>query len=527
MKKYLMVMCLCLALVMAIAAPSQANTFKFAFQGDLHSLDPHALTEAFQNSCLGNVYEGLVRYSPTMETEPCLAERWEIVDPTRWRFYLRKGVKFHNGNPFTADDVIFTYQRTMSEGSDHKARVSTLKKIVKIDDYTIDVITKAPNPILIKEWGDWYMMDKEWCEEHGSTTSNNIKSGKENYAMRHENGTGAFKVTSHEKGVKTVFVVNKDWWDTPKHNLTKVIFTPIQSDATRVAALLSGEIDMMYPVPVQDQKRVRKNAGTKLMVGPELRTIFLGFDQTRAELPCCNIKGKNPFKDVRVRKAVYHAINIDIIKKKIMRGLSDPSSIMISPSLLKYDISDIPRYAYDVKKAKQLLADAGYPNGFKICMDCPNDRYVNDEQICLAVVSMLAKAGIKVNLKAKPKSLYFKKVLAYDTEFYLLGWTPSSLDSWNVLYNLLSTRGDDQGGQGKFNLGGYSNHKVDELQKKILSETNLGQRNQMIHDAYKIVHDEAGYVPLHQQALAWGMKDNVSLVQRPDNQMMFFYINMK
>jgi peptide/nickel transport system substrate-binding protein len=526
MKKLLTVSSICLALIMLFGAPSLAKTFKFAFQGDLQSLDPHELNEAFQNSCLGNVYEGLVRYNPKMESEACLAEKWEVTAPNVWRFHLRKGVKFHNGNPFTADDVIFSYHRTMSEGSDHKARVTTLKEIKKIDDYTIDVITKAPNPILIKEWGDWYIMDKEWCEEHDSLDSTNIKSGKENYATRHENGTGPFRVTFHEKGVKTEFEVNKDWWDTPKHNLTKVVLTPIGSDATRVAALLSGEIDMMYPVPVQDQKRVNENPGTKVLVGPELRTIFLGFDQVRDELPCCDIKGKNPFKDRKVRLAFYKAINIDVIKKKIMRGLSDPSSIMISPKLFQYDLSDIQRYPYDPAAAKKLLAEAGYPNGFKVCMDCPNNRYVNDEQICQAAVSMLAKVGIKVNLKAQPKALYFKKVLAYDTEFFMLGWTPSSLDSWNVLFNLIDTR-DEKAGQGKFNLGGYSNKTVDELSVKVMSETDINKRNQMIHDAFKIHHDEVGHIPLHQQALSWGVKDNVELVQRPDNQLMFYYVNMK
>ena len=527
MKKLLTISVMCLALVLVFGAvPGLAKIFKFAFQGNLQSLDPHELNESFQNSCLGNVYEGLVRYSPKMEIEPCLAEKWEIAEPTRWRFYLRKGVKFHNGNPFTADDVIFTYKRTLSDGSDHQARVSTLKEIKKIDDYTIDVITKAPNPILIGEWASWFIMDKEWCQEHDSMEATNIKTGKENYATRHENGTGPFKVTYHEKAVKTEFEVYKGWWDKPQHNLTKVILTPIGSDATRVAALLSGEVDMMYPVPVQDQKRVNDNEGTKVMVGPELRTIFLGFDQVRDELPCCDIKGKNPFKDVRVRKAFYHAINIDVIKKKIMRGLSEPSSIMISPKLFQYDLSDIPRYPYDLNKAKQLLADAGYPNGFSVCMDCPNNRYVNDEQICQAAVSMLAKAGIKVNLKAQPKALYFKKVLAYDTEFFMLGWTPSSLDSWNVLFNLIDTR-DAKAGQGKFNLGGYSNKTVDDLTAKIMSETDIDKRNKMIHDAFKIMHDEAGHIPLHQQALAWGVKDNIDLVQRPDNVLMFYFVNVK
>ena len=505
---------------------AQAKTLKWAFQGDLMSLDPHSLNETFLIGFLGNVYEGLVRRGPDLEIQPALAESWEILEPTRWRFHLRKNVKFHNGNPFTADDVVFSYKRAMSEGSDFKTKVSTVKKVIKVDDYTVDFITKDPNPILISEWSAWFIMDKEWCEKHGATESTNIKSGKENYATRHENGTGPFIVVERQKDVKTVLKPFKDWWDKPKHNLSEVIFTPIASDATRVAALLSGEIDMMYPVPVQDIGRVNKNPGTSVLVGPELRTIFLGMNQTYDELPCSNIKGKNPLKDVRVRKAIYQAIDIKAIQKKIMRGLSEPSALMISPKLFPAYAKDFKRYPYDPAAAKKLLAEAGYPNGFTMCMDSPNNRYVNDEQIAQAVVSMLAKVGIKVNLKAQPKAQYFKKVLAYDTEFYLLGWTPSSFDSWNVLYNLINTR-DEKTGRGKFNLGGYSNPKIDALTDKILSETDIAKRDKMIKEAYMLLHQDVGYIPLHQQSLAWGKKDTVSLVQRADNQFMIYYVNVK
>ena len=515
-----------IALVLVtLPAQSQAKTLKWAFQGDMQSLDPHSLNETFQLGFLGNVYEGLVRRGPDLEILPALAEKWETLEPTRWRFYLRKNVKFHNGNPFNADDVLFSYERTLSEGSDMRTRITTVDKVVKVDDYTVDFITKMPYPILVSEWSTWFMMDKEWCQKNGATESHNVKSGTENYAVRHANGTGPFIIVERETDVKTVLKPNKDWWDTPKHNLTEVIFTPISSDPTRVAALLSGEIDMMYPVPVQDIKRINNNSGTSALVGPELRTIFLGMNQLDDELSCSKVKGKNPFKDARVRKAFYQAINIDAIKSKIMRGLSDPSAIMISPKLFASYEQQFKRYPYDPAKSKKLLADAGYPDGFELCMDCPNNRYVNDEQICQAVVAMLAKVGVKVNLKAQPKALYFKKVLAYDTDFYLLGWTPSSFDSYNVLYSLVDTR--EKSGRGKFNLGGYSNARVDELTDKIQSETDLKKRDLMIKEAYQILHQEAGYIPLHQQSLAWGKKDSVDLVQRADNQFMLHYVNIK
>ncbi len=515
-----------LALTLLLPGVATSKTLKWAFQGDANSLDPHSLNETFLIGYLGNIYEGLVRRDGDLKIEPALAESWELMEPTRWRFHLRKGVKFHNGNDFNADDVVFTLARTRTEGSSFKTRVSTVKEIIKIDDYTVDFITTQPNPILVSEWDSWYMMDKEWCEKNGAIEAASVSKGTENFATRNENGTGPFVVTERQTDVKSVMKPFDGWWDTPTHNLTEVIFTPITSDATRVAALLSGEIDMMYPVPVQDIKRVNSNAGTSVLSGPETRTIFLGLNQYDDELGSSDVKGKNPLKDKRVRQAFYQAVNIDAISKKIMRGLSDPSAIMISPKQFQPFGKEFKRLAYDPASSKKLLTEAGYPDGFSIGMDCPNNRYVNDEQICQAVTSMLAKVGVKVNLKAVPKAQYFKKIMAFDTDFYLLGWTPSSFDSWNVLFNLIGTR-DEESGRGKFNFGKYSNAKIDKLTDQILSETDLDKRNQMIKEAFQILNDEVGYIPMHQQALAWGKKDNIDLVQRADNQFVLKNVTVK
>ncbi|MCP4298172.1 MAG: ABC transporter substrate-binding protein [Proteobacteria bacterium] len=502
-----------------------AKTLRWAFQADSQTLDPHSLNESFLLGFMGNVYEGLTSRNENLEIEPGLAESWKVMEPTRWRFYLRKGVKFHNGNGFNADDVIFTYNRTKTEGSDVKARVSSITEAIKVDNYTVDFVTKQPNPILNAEWDTWYIMDKEWSESHGASEAANVKSGKESYTTRNTNGTGAFMLQERQRDVRTVLVPNPNWWKKSTHNLTKVVFTPISSGATRVAALLSGEIDMMYPVPVQDIRRINSNSSTSVLQGPELRTIFLGFDVKRNELVDSNVKGKNPFHDIRVRKAFYQAINIVAIQKKIMRGLSDPSALMISPKLFPSYSSQFKRYSYDRKASKELLAQAGYPNGFEVTMDCPNDRYVNDEEICQAVVSMLAKVGVKINLQAVPKANYFPKVLAYNTSFFLLGWTPGSLDSHNVLHNLIATQ-DKDSGRGKFNLGGYSNTTIDSLADKILSETDIGKRDAMIRDAFQSLHDDVGYIPLHQQALAWGKSNKVSLKQTANNQFSFYWVNI-
>jgi len=518
-----------LSTLMATSAMAE-NTFKYAFQGSLKSLDPYSLNETFTLGTLGNVYEGLTRRGPDLKIQPALAESWEIVDDTRWRFNLRKGVKFHNGNDFTADDVIFSAERVKADGSDLTSRFPDGTKFEKVDDHTVDVILTAPNPILHFEWSTWYIIDKEWAEANDSVAVTSASDQNASYISLNANGTGPFKLTNHEAGVKTNFEANADWWDNgnKQHNLDKVELSTVASDATRVAALLSGELDMVYPIPVQDIQRVDSNPTTSALTGPELRTIFLGMDQIRDELLESSVKGKNPFKDIRVRKAFYHAIDIEAIKAKVMRNLATPSAIMLSPFMFE-NAGQFERLAYNPDGAKALLAEAGYGDGFEVGMDCPNDRYVNDEAICQAVVSMLAKVGVKINLNAQPKAQYFAKVLAsggFETSFFLLGWTPGSFDSWNVLSNLHGCR-DAEGNGSPFNLGGYCNEEVDALTAKILSENDPAKRLDMITQAYKITTDEVAYIPLHQQGLAWGVSSSVELAQRADNEFMMYYVNKK
>jgi len=526
MKRRLALLAAVFAVGSMVAGAAQAETLRWAFQGDLKSLDPYTLNETFTLGALGNVYEGLTKRDKDLNIIPGLAESWELVNPTTWRFHLRKDVKYHNGNPFTADDVIFSAERVRAQGSDLTTRLPADLLMNKVDDHTVDFTTTAPNPILFYEWDTWYIIDKEWAEENNAVKPTTAAAANEGYAAFHTNGTGPYKITSHEPGVKTVFAKNADWWNEATNNVDEVIFTPIASDATRVAALLSGEVDFMDPVPVQDIERVNNNPGTKVLVGPELRTIFLGFDQRRDELKGSDVTGKNPFKDARVRKAFYQAIDIEKIKAKVMRGLSAPTALLISPFLYSRS-GEFQRHPYDPAAAKALLAEAGYPNGFSVTMDCPNDRYVNDEAICQAAVQMLAKIGVTVNLNAQPKAQYFAKVLAaggYDTSFYLLGWTPGSFDSYNVLLNIVGCR-DDSGKGGPFNLGGYCNPKVDELAALVLVETDPAKRDDLIFQAYSIVEEEVSHIPLHQQALAWGVRDNIEIQQRADNQVMLYHIN--
>src|SRR6201991_735161 len=430
------------ASLLMLSAPLKAQTLRYANQGELKSLDPYTLNESTTHAHLGQAYEGLIARDKDLKIVPGLAESWETPEPTRWRFHLRKGVKFHNGDPFTADDVVFSADRVRAQGSNLQTYIGADVKVVKIDDYTVDFVLTKPNPILSSQWDTWYIMDKKWSEENNAVAPTPASATTPSYASLNANGTGPFTAESHQPGVKTVFKVNPNWWQKPEHNLKEIIFTPIGSDATRVAALLSGEVDVIEPVPIQDIGRVDSSPNAQVLKGPELRTIFIGMDQVRDELLYSNVKGKNPFKDIKVREAFYKAIDIELIKTRVMRGLSTPSALMIAPQLFKLS-KDFTRPKYDPDGAKKLLAEAGYADGFEVSMDCPNDRYVNDAAICQAIVGMLARVGVKIKLLAQPKALYFAKVLkagGFQTSFYMLGWTPGPLDPHNVLYDIMGCR---------------------------------------------------------------------------------------
>jgi peptide/nickel transport system substrate-binding protein len=513
------------AALAACAAFAQAQTVRVADQGDALSMDPHSLNESLQLSVTGNIYEGLVGRGKDLSLAPALATSWKQTSPTVWRFELRKGVQFHDGTPFTADDVVFSFQRAAGEGSDLKSNVNDIKQVRKIDDHTVEIETKSPFPILPNQLTTTYIMSKKWCEANQATHPVDRRKGIENAASFRANGTGPFRLRERQPSVRTTFVRNGNYWGKIDGNVQEVIFTPIGNDATRVAALLSGEVDVMEPVPVQDVARINASSNARVLTGPELRTIFLGMDQKRDELLYSSVKGKNPFKDKRVRQAFYQSIDIEGIHKTVMRGASKPTALMIGPGVHGFDPAMNKRLPYDPEAAKKLLADAGYPNGFEVTMNCPNDRYVNDARICQAVAANLSRIGVKINLAAETKGTYFPKILRRDTSFYLLGWTPSTYDAHDALNALMAC--PDESGAGQFNLGAYCNPKQSQLIKQIQSETDKGKRDAMIHEAMKIHQDDIGHLPLHQQALAWGTSKKIDITQRADNYMPFKWISVK
>lgn len=513
------------ASALAAAGAVSAQTVRIGNQGDALSMDPHSLNESLQLSVTGNIYEPLVGRDRNLKLAPALATSWSQPSPNVWRFELRKGVKFHDGSPFTADDVLFSFARASGDGSDMKSYTNDVKEVRKVNDHVVEIETKAPFPILPDVISLLYIMSKKWSEENQATRPVDRRKGVENAASFRANGTGPFRLRERQPNVKTTFQRNGSYWGKIEGNVVDIEYTPIGNDATRVAALLSGQVDVIEPVPLQDVARINASGKSKVLQGPELRTIFLGMDQKRDELLYSNVKGKNPFKDKRVRQAFYQAIDIQGIQRVVMRGASGPTALMVGPGINGFDASMNTRLPFDPEASKKLLADAGYPNGFEVSMNCPNDRYVNDGNICEAVAANLARVGVKINLQAETKGTYFPKILRRDTSFYMLGWTPGTYDSHNALNALM--RCVDDKGSGQFNLGAYCNPKVDELTLKIQSETDKAKRDAMIREAFKLHSDDIGHLPLHQQALAWGVASNVTLVQLADNFMPFRYMSVK
>ncbi len=510
--------------LMAAAPAAQATSLRVANVGDVQSMDPHSLNETLQLSFTGNIYEALVARGKDMKLVSALATQWKQTAPTVWRFELRRGVKFHDGTPLTAEDVVFSFNRGAADGSDMKGYTAPIKEVRAVGDAVIEVVTNAPFPILPDTLTSLYVMSKKWCEDNKAERPVDRRKGVENAASFRANGTGPFRLKERQPSTRTVIVRNFAYWEKIESNVDEVVFTPIGNDATRVAALLSGEIDVMEPVPLQDVERIKGAGKFNVLQGPELRTIFLGMDQKRDELLFSNVKGKNPFKDKRVRQAFYQAIDVEAIKARVMRNAATPTALMVGPGVRGFQADMNKRLPYDIDAAKKLLTDAGYPNGFEVAMNCPNDRYVNDGPICQAVAAGLARIGVKVNLQTESKNTYFPKILRRDTSFYLLGWTPSTTDAHDAMFALMASPTDK--GQGQFNLGAYSNSKFDELAARVQSETDLAKRNEAIREAFKIHQDDIGHIPLHQQALAWATRNEVSLVQLPDNRMFFKWVKL-
>jgi peptide/nickel transport system substrate-binding protein len=518
MKLRLALLSVAAAAALAAAPAVQAKPFKWSSASDIPTLDIHSQNNALGNGVHAAVYDALVYYnSQTFKPEPQLATSWSNISPTQIRFNLRQGVKFSDGSPLTADDVVYSIMRAMTKTSNYAVYAQGIDRVVKVNDNTVDFMMKGPNPVLLNQLTELRIMSKAWAEKNRSVEPKDIRTKDETFAHRNAMGTGMFMVKEWQPDQKLVLVRNPNYWGKVDSNVTEIIYTPIKSEATRVAALLSGEIDFVLDPSPQDLARMRANPNLKVVDGVENRTIFFGLDQFRDELPGSNIKGKNPLKDVKVRRALYQAIDSDSLHRVTMRGLSQPTGTLVAPQVAGWTEAVHKRLPYSPDEARKLLAEAGYPQGFEVDFACPNNRYINDEEICQAVTAMWSRIGVRAKLRTMPLVTYFPMIQRHEASIYMLGW---GVPTFDALYSLQSlTRSMGQGGDGNYNVGRYSNQRMDYIVDRIKVETDLPVRNRFLTEGLQLSNDTVSHIPLHNQIIPWAMKKNIDVVHRADNRL--------
>lgn len=505
-----------------------AKTLRWARSQDATTLDPHSGNTGPNATIAHHIYEPLVIRGFDGKLVGALATSWRVLptDSNTWEFKLRPNVKFHNGNAFTADDVVFSMKRAMMPAADYKSLLVSVDDIVKVDDLTVHFKTKGPNPLLVNNLTNLFIMDKEWSEANNAATPQNLREKVENGATRQAMGTGPFILTTREPDVRTVMRVNPAHWANEQgtHGITEIVYRPIPEAATRVAALLSGEIDYLQDVPVQDIARLQTAQNVRVNAGPENRPIFLGMNVGLPELKSSDVKGKNPFADVRVRQAVNTIINREAIQRVTMRGQSTPVGVIATPFINGYtkELDTWPRP--DAAAARKLLSDAGYPNGFSVTFHCTNDRYVNDEGICQSVVSMLGQIGIRATLVAQSLRVHFPGIQRGEYDFYLLGWGIPTFDSHYVFNDLYRTKTQNAG---TWNGTGLSNATLDAQIDSLNSEIDPAKRNATIAAIWKWIKENDVYAPIHMQFIAYAMRSEWNIPTDTENSPKMRFLNAR
>jgi peptide/nickel transport system substrate-binding protein len=522
---------LLLALALALSTAAPARHFRWASQGDAASLDPHAQNENVTNQVNAMVYEPLLQYDKQMKLVPWLATSWENPEPKTWIFHLRQGVKFSDGTPFTADDVVFSFERAKYTTASFKLYALEVGKARAVDDHTVEFVSEAPNPVEPSMVANIFIMSRKWCEKNNATRPQDIGKREESFSALNALGTGPFILTGREPGVKTTHRRNPDWWGIKEGlfegNVDSVEYRQLSNAATRIAALRSGELDFVLDPPVQDVPKLKEDAAVKVWEGPETRIIFIGLDQARDELLYSSVKGRNPFKDRRVRLALYQAIDIAALKAQVMRGLSIPTGIVLpDPRGSGLPASMEKRYPFDPAASKRLLNEAGYSSGFGFTLTCPNNRYINDEKICIALAGMWARVGLEVKVDAIPRAQFFPKALKLDVSAYMWGWGSDSPDAIFTLKPVLHSR-DNAAGTGTNNVGDWRNAELDAAIDAAASEMNPARRQELINRALAIVQDEVLVLPLHRQVIPWASRAGVTVVHRPNNFLWLPWVKMQ
>jgi len=479
-----------------------ASSIVVAVDTPPRTMNPHGSDADANLSVMANFFEGLLqRKAPEGNLFPALAVRYEHPDLLTWKLYLRKGVKFHNGNPFTAEDVKFSFERLSNP--DVSEFINTGKSIASIDivdDYTVVIKTKDPIPWFANNLHQIYMMDKESTEarDPGEAEVKPI-------------GTGAYKLVEWVKGSYVKMKANEDYWEGPPP-IKNVELRPITESSTRFAALASAKVELVSGVPVELYEKVLENPKLDVITRPARRSIFLALGN----------KPGSPWKDIRVRKAMYMAINEDEIIEKIMRGHAAPAAQVPDPPTIGYN-PEIKRLAYNPELARKLLKEAGYERGFEITLSGPNDRYVQDEKIAEAVAKYLAKVGIKAKLDVKPKSIFFPQVARGELEFYLIGWFDGTFDMGRTYFKLAHSR-DVERGFGGLNGTNFSDPTIDTLLEPTGSIVEREKRKKVLQDLNKMaMMDKIVWIPLHYQQDIYAIQKGkgIKFQPRPDRWIVF------
>ena len=516
-----------LVLAGLVVQSAAAQTLRWASQGDPQTMDPHSQNEGLTNLLNSHVYETLTDRDAQLRIVPGLAIEWQQPSPLVWRFKLRPGVKFHDGTPFTADDVVFSVQRAKEPTSQLSTYANALGTPKKIDALTVEFQLERVNPIFLQHLNTVYIMSKAWCEQHKVTRPLDFKNKEESYAGFNANGTGPFSLEQRQPGVQTRYKRNAAWWGKFVGNVQQFTYSQISNDATRLAALVSGEIDFVLDPSPRDVPRLRETAGLKIIDGPENRIVFIGMDQSRDKLLYANVPGdRNPFKDVRVRRALYQAIDIETLKTKLMNGQSAPTGSPTPSPLGSFEDPQIEsRLPFDVARARSLMAEAGFADGFEVTLDCPNNRYINDEKICLALAGMWAQLKVKVRVNAMPRATYFPKVEKLDTSLYLYGWGGAITDAETVMTPVMRIRGEK--GVGLYNYGNVRNERFDALAAQSSSEGDPKKRAELIKAALIEWKEQVHTIPLHRQVIPWAARASIDAVHRADNVLRVDWVKMR
>ena len=507
--------------------PVQAQELSIGLKSEATSMDPqfHQLSTNIQ--VLKNVFEALTTQDAIQKVGPGLATEWEAVDDTTWRFKLREGVKFHDGSDFTARDVIYSYCRVplvQNSPSAYTIFTGSIADMTAEDDHTLLITTEATNPLLPTDLWSLAILSADALGAEDEITyapagecqgMGDVPQAPAFNAPEVAVGTGPYKLDTYTRGSQLVVTRNDDYWGgTP--DWERVVMRPITSDGPRVAALLAGDVDMVESPPIQDIERIEQ-AGFKVVDALSNRIIYLHMLQQEGAPSISGTDGKNPLMDARVREAISLSINREAIAERIMGGYAQPAGELLPPPM--FGTSGRPVDAYDPERAMELLAEAGYPDGFSMTLGTPNDRYINDEQVAQAVAQMLARIGIDTSVDASTASQFFSRRNAQEFPIYMAGWGASTGDMSSPLKSLVATY-DEASGMGPTNAGRYSNPEMDELLLRAMATIDDAERDRMLQEAETMVLDDFGIIPLHYEQTVWAMKPELDYEPRVDQYTM-------